>query len=236
MQLLGENQAADAKKTKEDERAARIIRMSEEESKTVRELNEIRVTAEAEKKKIASDLESFRASAETEKGELTREISSLKARRDDLMKPIDEIVKEAEGRLEGAKQAEKAIVSRETAVSIREANAGVREAGLDDRERTVAELELATTAEVSRIGKEGETLRLAQNALAGATKAHNERVSRENKEIENGKKMVAAGLMANATVREFLDKEKKTIADDRRALQDAYVALEQAKKHLGIQL
>ena len=106
MKLLDADKVEKEKDRSEEERRATVKRINDEEIASVRRLNEALAEEKREKTRIAEDLTIARNSAiaETKKSVLLAEIKSLEERRQEALKPIDDLRKEAQEQFEGAKK------------------------------------------------------------------------------------------------------------------------------------
>ena len=106
MNLLSPDQIKDEKKEAVEQGRKSSSDMAEESARITRELNTVRAQADEKKALIAQETDDFEAQHATRRAVLKQEVDSLEARRRDAMKPIDDIRREAEERMEVVKSAE----------------------------------------------------------------------------------------------------------------------------------
>lgn len=234
MKLLTPEQVK-SEKTKDDkERTERVRKLKEEEIALVSRINQLRTEEQTERERIGAETQKMRNEFAGEKCGLEVEILSLKEHRRDLMKPIDEIRKEADIRLKNATDKEADLARRENALATDRQILEERHEALEEREDALAEKsEALDRREVNLKAAEQENKRSAESLSAKWLEYHSA-VSKSNAEIERREKEVQDARKVNDAVRESNEAESKRLVQERRALQDGYTALEQAKKHLGI--
>ena len=109
MKLLSPEKITDDKKKSEKDRTERVRSMNEEESRIVKKLNSARQSLSDEKIRIDKELQKLKENEREEIELLEKSISSRKQELGILMRPINEILNEAQRTLENAKQKENDI-------------------------------------------------------------------------------------------------------------------------------
>lgn len=238
MKLLDAQQVTAEKRKTEESQSERIRRLNKEESDAVKRVNDARDLEAAEKKRLDDLVQDHRNKAAAEICEIDVQISARKRELGVLMKPIDEIRKDAEARLEHAINRDIEVNKREAKLEAqtqdfielaeklvtRENEVEERASELDRREEKVQKAEEDTKRSAGNLAVKWGDYHKSVNAL----NARSEALERQAKEIADARR-------ANEAVREANEKESSRLVQERRAIHDAYIALEQAKKHLGVE-
>lgn len=210
------------------EQAKRVIKLNEEESSVVKNLNKIRTEAKTETEKIEGNLKKKREEAKVEEAEIQKKIASRRSALADLMKPIDEISKEAETRNEESKKRETAVTLAESQVKTDRENLVILTEKVTEREGNVTLKEEDLGKRETKIVSEENRLKVSQNKLAGEWVTYHSAVTENNKELERRKKEVEDQRKANAVVQEAQDKRTKEQNERDRAIKDKYETLGRA--------
>ena len=235
MQILTPEAAKKGSTAAEDELRARVRDLSTEEERLVSSVNGLRAEEASEKERITSDMIAFRAEAKAEIAEKESDVIKLEERRAEAMKPVDALEQIAQERVDAANsrhvdldrreellvRAENGIIADLEDVHDKVQELDEREDGLDAREDMVKSFEEQTAASAKSLGDKW--------AEYHAT------VAAKNAELLTRENAVSTAEATNETARMENIKEAARLRDENRAVRDKYVALEQAKTHLGIQ-
>ena len=231
MQILTPEAAKKGSTAAEDELRARVRDLSTEEERLVSSVNGLRAEEASEKERITAERD--RISAEI--AEKESDVIKLEERRAEAMKPVDALEQIAQERVDAANsrhvdldrreellvRAENGIIADLEDVHDKVQELDEREDGLDAREDMVKSFEEQTAASAKSLGDKW----VEYHATVAAKNA--ELLTREN--------AVSTAEATNETARMENIKEAARLRDENRAVRDKYVALEQAKTHLGIQ-
>jgi chromosome segregation ATPase len=238
MQLLNPNEIkADSKKDL-DQARARTHMLADEEGRIAQRVNIAREDLKKSLAEIDSELASYKQDAESKKNALRTEIAQLQEKRRELLEPIEglrEAVAADARTVENNRtklEAEKIDVEKDREENKRNASEldligvelNARKNNLDLRESTIIAKESALKESSEKIVAEFKKL----EQLVG------EQNDRERKldEVTNSLDIQVLALQNRKTEQ---DKREAELNDKQKALRSGYSALEQAKKHLGIQ-
>lgn len=233
MQLLTSEEI----KTKTDaiatQQKERVMKMNREENESAERLNTARMKEEKETAEIRERMSEMERTATEREYELVKLIDSLEARKREAEKPIQISMKEAEekheeNRREKAEMEEERERIGERAEELREKMEHMSDMDeeLEERRKKV-EMREAKNDEVEKKMKEqAETLSEKWAQYHGAVHVWNE-------ETRTQKGLIEAGRKANEEVKRMNEEEKMRLTQERRAIHDGYLALEQAKKHIN---
>jgi uncharacterized phage infection (PIP) family protein YhgE len=234
MKLLDPEKVTAEKKKGEQEIAERIRKLNDEESASVKRLNEAHAKEESEKGRIAKDLIDHQRSTDLRKKELAQEVLALEERRKDALKPIHETQLEVEKRLKEVAEKENQLESDRIALAEARAELSERLEDVSDREaenseksRELDDREWMIKAEESKLAESAQSLAEKWSKYHKEIHEANASILQREKDVENGRK-------SNESVRQSNAEESNLLVQERRALHDGYIALEQAKKHLGL--
>jgi hypothetical protein len=212
---------------------ALVARIAEEEARVNQSLNQAKERDLAERDRLQAEFEVFEEKIAERSAELSREVSALESRRAHALKPIEHIQKEAEALLEQNKKDEASLREREGALREKEEAVVDRVEEFADREQVIAEREESLATREDRMKREEERLRVSQVALSGKWSEYHAQVHLTNGEIESRELAIKAERAGIEAGRKANTEEAQRLTNERRALQDAYLALEQAKIHLN---
>lgn len=213
----------------ETERKARIQRMMDEESDVVRSLNLTKANAKTQTEAINANLEKKRAAALTETQEIETKISSRRSLLADLMRPIDEIRKQAETLLADAKKRVEAVLKREEAVKTDQEALVERTEAVVDREQAVSERETAVQAREDAALAEDARLKESQDKLGEGWTEYHRTVASANDGLKERERVIEDGKVSNEAVRARQDEREVEQNDRDRQLKDQYATLGRAR-------
>lgn len=241
MQLLPETKVKENKAKGEQEKEQRIKDLNTEITSITKRVNDMREEEKVEKARINRDLATHRDQVELEKSELNtslvplrNEVKELEARKAEALKPIEVIKAEAEKVLSDAKEKDQQnareqsrLATLSTEISDQLEEISDRKQELDEREEGLNTRESGIAAEEKRLKESEESLNKKWSDYHLKVDATNEWIASQKLDIENDRRR-------NATVAEGNAKEKDRLAKEDKRIKDLYVALDEAKKHLGI--
>lgn len=241
MKLLDASQTKTEKDKLEAQRIEDLRKLNEELSIVTKKLNTARELEKKQMAEIDQTLAEYRKSTEVERKRLDatltplrKEITDLEARRTELMKPVDEL-------LEKAKEVLESNEKESANIRIESAELNEKAEQLSDRLESVIDREDAVKEKESDLEKREQKLVLAEAENERSTKKltsewveFHAKVNEVNESLQRREKEVADGQQVNESVRLANEKESARLRDEKRAIRDGYVALEQAKQHLGI--
>lgn len=234
MHILDQKQVAQQKDESDAQRQERTRSINEEETKAVKKLNETREYAERETARINSDLAKYEESSIAKITTLTQEVEALEARKKEALKPIHEARIEAENKLFQADKRTIELDAREAGLTEREQNLAERSEAIIDREAENTERSQKLDAQESGAKAEEARIKQSQDKLAVEWANFHQTVHAANNRLIEREKAIEDGRRANEIVMESNRIESARLVQERKAIQDGYVALEQAKVHLGI--
>lgn len=226
----------------EEERKLRTTALEAEETRLVNRVNLLREEEQAVRKATDDAVQKMRNEYAAEKCELEVELEPLRKERADLMKPIEDVRKEADDRNAKSKEREDAVAKREADLegdkkafgeyeTERMEKLADRAEELDERGQNLAERDVAAK-------KQEEAAKASAQALVGrwaeyhaAADAFNGRV----KDVEEREQRASTAEKANQDRAGQLDERERGLEGRERLLRSNYQALEEAKKHLGVQ-
>lgn len=233
MQLLTPEDVKNDKTNELGKKRVLLASIAEEEARMNRELNQAKENNTVERNRIASEFALFENEMKQRRAELSREVEALESRRSDALKPIENTQHEAEMLLERNKKDEESLREQES-VLVEQKNAWVeRFEYLKDREQEIADREEGVATKEARARDEAEQLRASQIALSEEWVKFHRSVARANADIEEKLGKIGAERAGIEARRKINEEEALRLTNERRALHDAYLELEQAKKHHG---
>ena len=239
MKLLDVQEIEEEKNKTNEVQLTKIKKFAREELRLIESVNTKREEVAKTKVLLNKELLEYQILCDERKGELQSEIKSLESKRAKLMKPIDDIQNEAYKKLAEVEQKlidiEKKEKSYEELKIIldkkssqlsyitenllnRESSIKEKEVNFDYREKKLIEVEKINKESTEQLGKEW-------------SKFHIE-VHTANQDLNRQKKEVELLQEANKNIRMSNDAESNRLTQERRAIHDTYLAIEQAKKHL----
>lgn len=233
MQLLTPE---DVKKEKTDElgkKRALIASLADEESRVNLRLNQAKEKDIAERARIETEFALFENQMTQRRAELSREVAALESRRASALKPIENIQQEADALLEQNKKDEASIREQEIVLSRKKDELIERIEALKDREQELDEREADVITKEARAKDEAEQLRLSQRKLTEDWARYHTSVHLFNAEMTEKEAKIASEWAGIEAGRKINAEEAQRLTIERRALHDAYLELEQAKKHHG---
>lgn len=238
MRILTPEDAKKGSSAAKDELMATVRDLSAEEERLVKSINSLRADEKAERDRIEVAMETFRADAKAERDRLSSEITGLEARRAEALKPIALVIAEAEERNQRSKDREDAVASREkSAKDADELQAEAlerihdRQQELDERSKSLDAREAGIKGEEKSLGESEKRLVGKWAELHAASEAFNERA----RDLQQREDRASASEKANEIRAAALDDRENGLEGRERLLRSNYQALEEAKKHLGIQ-
>lgn len=234
MQLLTPQDVKSERDHELNEKRSLIARLAEEEARVNAMLNIAKQRFAEDMEKMEEDFEEFKNQMLSKRTSLVQEIGALESRRNDAMKPVDDLRKEAENTMKMVREDELAVRSREIAVLDRENDLADRLSSVIDRETEVSEKEAEIEQKQAKIDQETEILRASSRALSEKWAEYHTKVHLFNAEAEEKSQKIASEIAGIEAGRKVNQEEALRLTNERRAIHDAYLALEQAKIHLGL--
>lgn len=238
MKLLDPQTTKTEKDKSEEKRIERVRKLNAEESTLTRKVNALRTDAEAEEKRLDNLVQDKRNKAAAEIAELDVKVEARRQELSELLKPIDAQRKSAEDRLEAASTKEADLVRREDELAEREQVLSERIETVKDREDEITEKNRALHARESNLAGAEERHKESETALAAKWASYHEAVADLNHRtrlVTKSEREISAQKAANDAIRESNAKESARLYEERRAIHDSYIALDQAKRHLGVE-
>jgi len=238
MKLLDPKTIKEEKRAGEVELANRVRKLKEEEGASVARLNEALALEAEEKARIKEDLWLVKKEAElaVRKSVLIQEVKALEERKADLLKPVHEIMKEAENRLVEAKRQATEVARRlEDLVSARERLSEGLEALADrevedaERSQQLNKREAATQAAEEEIKRSTETLGKKWVDFHNEVYSTQEGLRLKEKEIEDAR-------IVNKIYAETLTKFEKELRNLERDVKDRQATLLKHIERLGLKI
>lgn len=241
MKLLDPKEVKTEKDKTEADRIQNASKLNSEITTLTRKLNDLRLEELEENKKKAEREAQNEASLTVKKSVLEIEVDALEKRKEVALAPVKVIQDEAE-RLKNEATIQLAEVEkRRESLSQKEDDFMERVESVVDRENECLTKEKSLNLrEVGIKSAEDEIKRSTEKLAVEWVKFHDE-VHTTNKNIENrsteldrGLKEVEDARKVNESVRLSNEAEADRLRKEDKAIRDKYVALAQAKKHLGI--
>jgi hypothetical protein len=237
MELLSPKTIRAQKGGAREEARGRNEKLASEEKRLVTSINDLKLIEKDQRKKTADAIAANEASLAVKQTVLAKEVGALEARKAEAMKPVDEKLLEAKQLIADNKlQLEAIEISRAeletTKQKILELDSALKnkESEIDRRNETLDRREKAISA------GENEIKRLTDD-LANRWVEYNEQVHKLDEKtafVEKRQNELASVDSAQGIRHLEQDKRDKELQNGQIALKDAYAALAQAKKHLGI--
>ncbi len=241
MKLLSSEEVKNEKDKKTEEQLDRVSKLRDEETSLVKKVNDARSQADIDIEKINQEVLEYKKSAEQTKINLdveiiskNKEIEILENRRRESLKPIELIQKEAESKLESAEKKEIELSEKESLLNDKNDDLVELSQDLADRDGDIKIKENNLNERESKIIKEEERLKISAESLSKKWVEYHKSVNFQNAEMIAREKDVENTKIANNKFRESLEAEDLRLKEKDRQVQDKYIALAQAKKHLGI--
>lgn len=202
-----------------------------EEALEIRNLNRVKDECAKEKTECLQETESYLAWQKERREEARKETEAIENFRKttlaDILRPIDEIKKEAEDRLKDVEIREKALEVREQNVQTAEENSDKRKIELDNKESDIVALnnklderEKNVSSEEERIAEENKQLQKDKNDFTEYKRLEEEKIANKKRVVDDREKVnnIKHGELENWE--KELD-EKKAKLDDRQATLDS---------------
>lgn len=210
----------------ESEQRARVRDLSLEEERLIESVNILRVSETEEKARIETDMATFRKEQQEERTRLSLEVTTLESRRDDALKPIKAIRKEAEERNESSKAREEAVAKREEVIKGKEERTVEELQSNIDFKQELDEREDALKSRESHVKDEEERAKESGQGLATRWATFHETVHAKNKEFEDRESAVSAREQIATTRSLELDKREADYNEKDREIKHRYAILE----------
>ena len=157
MRLLEAEKAEEQSKKGEKQIEKRIDALRAEESRAINDLNEAKARSEAQKQYIKEETDKFIALQKIRANEARKEADSMESFRKDvlrlLLKPIDEMHKEADLRLADVKQKELDMENEKKAINELRNTLSSKESDLEEREKKIAKIDASFSEREDAIKK-----------------------------------------------------------------------------------
>lgn len=234
--LLTSESVKQGSQIQEQEQRARMRDMSAEEERLIKSINELKIAEQEEKDRVKEDVAEFRNKAHIEVVEIDnvivgkkREVEALEVRREEAMKPIEEVRKEADERNAKSKEREEAAALLEKELNDRD------EVSLNEIEKFEDRKQLQNERE-ENLDKREEKVKaeeaISKESLAGVNKRwaeFHEVVAVKEKEFDTREAAVNAGEQANLAKAEELEKVSNEQSHQHRQIADKYETLGRAR-------
>lgn len=238
MRLLSPREARAKRDSEQDKLNIKIASLNTEITRLTSTLNKIRDSFKVEQNKIAEDLNLFIASINAQKRELLKDIECLIERKRLIEESVDE--KAWTSRHESILKKEEEVNEKGKCLNEREISICRQEEELNHKSIEVREWALELERQNSTIQERKKELAGLENGLMEA----NEQFLSQKQEfitwLEEQKAGIAAEQENIRQDKEFIksaravnEEERKRLSNERIAIKDAYIALEQSKKHLN---
>ena len=238
MKLLSPEKIEKEEKRSDEELRSRVEKLKVEETKVAKQLNALKEEERKQKHHLDVFIVETEAQLGVKKTILFQEVESLEKRKEEALKPINEIKNNAEKLLNDARTANDRLNAKnaEFDAKFKENNEKITERLEDviDKEHEISDK--STELDNRELGikaAETEIKKSTDNLGAEWVKFH-EKVYVVNGDLERREKEVEDAKKANDAIRQSNEAEAARLRQEDRAIRDKYVALEQAKQHLGI--
>lgn len=241
MKLLDPKEAKEVKDKSEEEKIQRLRKLSEEECRLVTSINNLNEEEKKIKQRLEIETHKTNEKLKIRKSILSVEVEALEKRKDEAMKPVKEIRIESE-KIKNEYETElKELLERKAKIAKDEDDLIEKFEKINDTEDEYRNKFLNLEKREAGIQSAEEeikrsTLNLSKEWVKFHEESHKIREYIENQRIliENDRKINENDKKINESVRLSNEAEAKRLRNEDRAIKDKYVALEQAKKHLGI--
>jgi len=237
MKLLDPAQVQVEKDKRDREIIQRTQKLQKEEAETNKRLNVLLENERNEKKLISERLDVMQREVldlESKIKGLLQEIKELEIRRKKALEPIHEREKSANNLLRHAQNlVEDAEKRREEVDGLFQIYTEKIDS-LQDREITALEKDRELDKREKAIMFTEERIRNSLTELNNKWAEFHLAVDTKNKEFTKLKKEIDDQRKVNESLLQSNNAESKRLVQERRAIQDSYIALEKAKEHLGI--
>lgn len=234
MQLLSPEKVKKEEDTRTKERITRTAQLNAQETKAAKSLNETETFVAERKAALEDELSEVETKTAARKEELEKEIGTLEAQRKELLKPVDEILKNAQVKLEELNGRESTLAARELVVKSGSEELVERIEAVRDAEQTNEEKVIALNKREDGVAAQEKRAKESSNKLAEDWIAYHKAVHKTNLDLTRREKEVSDGEKANEIYRTTLEATDAKQRDEWKAIRSGYAALEEAKKHLGI--
>ena len=228
MQILDPNEIKDTKKQSVDQGQRLIHAISTEEARLNKSISILREEAKVETEKIKTETDAFIREQKERAETMVKEVASLESRREEALKPINDIRIEAETYLIEAKQAlgeakaleEQAKANKDEIIELAE--------DLKDRESEILDRERKLTNREQRIAEEEKQTRLGTISLSDKWVEFHEKVNEANSELEKRESRILDREKV-LDIRDTKQHERETLQDQHdRVIKDRYETLERS--------
>lgn len=220
----------------EQEQRVRIRDLSIEEDRLIKSINTMREEERSEKERIETGMVQFRAEAKAERDRLSADVTSLESRREEAMKPIQEIRNEAMEKNARAGEREESVAKRDEALTKAEKEfhefVVEKTEKIRDTEQIHAEREEDLDKRQNRIQAEEDRLKESSTGLAQRWVDFHKAVDAKNAELTSRESAVSAGEQANRIRSAELDKAEIHYKEKDREIKDRYETLASAEREI----
>lgn len=232
MQLLSANTIQKEKTKAEKEQLQRVKKLNISEIHLAKKLNDTKRLFESEQKRIEQELTEMEKEVSIKKAQLISEIEALERRRVKALQPIKQLQKEVESE-KSLLLKEKQLYEQKTEDIQKQQDYLVeRLEELADREAETKQKEKEVAEQQKKIDVAKEKLRLSTEKLSKKWTEYHTAVHEKNVLIGKQQKENEDIAKVNETIRIEQRRKQEELRQERRALKDMYIALEQAKKHI----
>jgi hypothetical protein len=219
----------EVEKRREDTAAqSRRNALAEEEGTLINRVNDLRDIEKREKARISAEITQAQAEADLKIGSLKTEVSGLEARRAQALKPVQELVNQAQEKLDKVLVREAACDEREKNLVERERSVVERAEQQIDLQEDLVERKEDLDSREKGIASEEARLKTSEEALAAKWTDFHETAYAKKTEIESRESAVLTAEKSNDVVRQSLDTQREDQDRRERELRDRYRTLEQA--------
>lgn len=232
MQLLTPDSLKSIQKGAEEEIKKRISALVKEELRLTNELNVTREKYKEAQENILKEFRSLSGEMEEKKSSLLKEVSALETRRRDALRPVEEVLEEANKILEVNKKAGIDLFNQENRLKEREQKVADRIEKLDEKEDELTERERTVSEREKKVLEEEEKLKESSQKLAKDWVIYHGAVEKTNADfVERERKIEGEKLAIEARSKTLDQKEKEQVEHDRQ-IQDRYATLARAQQEI----
>jgi hypothetical protein len=228
MQLLEPNEITKEKKDTIVEKQKRNISLAEEEAKLNKELSLTKTDYEVKKKEMERDFENFSTEIKGHISTLKEEVNSLEERRKEAMKPVNDLRKELELKIEETEE-----INKKISKGFKDVEAG-HEKNLEladklkDKEDELGQREAKVSDSEDKCKREEAILKKSSENLAVKWAQFIEKVDKANKELEDRETKVTDREKVLEIRGESQNKREIEQNNKDREIKDRYETLQRA--------
>lgn len=216
----------------ENEQRARTRDLASEEERLIRSVNSLRTEEESERERTSKALKEIKDEAKAVIADLAQQVKGLEDRREEAMKPIQDVRDEAASRNAKASERESIIIAREAKLKEAESSHSDILARLHDKKQELNEREEDVAIRERGALEEGQRLSKSGQELSAKWAEFYEKLSVANALIRSREIATEVGRAANEARSSELDKKAREQSSVEKRLIDGYQTLESAKREI----